>query len=165
MLLHCIECAQKGQSCCRNVHIYLTGGDIERIGSVCSGEDFYLRAPLTADYEDGGGDPGWNPAILDTDGRRPILRQQENGDCCFLTDTGCRLSSEVRPLLCRIYPYDFRRHGLCGISSCCPVAGQPQWLSILEASEMKQSNAQHWVAQLYDEIQAERRDRPTQDAA
>jgi Fe-S-cluster containining protein len=165
MLLHCIACAQKGQSCCRNVHIYLTRGDVRRIGSQCPGEDFYHLAPLTSDYEDGGGDPTWNPAILDASGRRRIVRQKDTGDCCFLTETGCRLPSDVRPLLCRIYPYDFREHGLCGISASCPVVNEIQWLHILEASEMKQSNARQWVAQLYDEIAAERRDTTTQGAA
>ena len=165
MLLHCIGCAQRGQSCCRNVHIYLTRGDIERIGQVHPGDDFYHWAPLTPDYEDGGGDPSWNSAILDESGQRRTVRQKENGHCCFLTDTGCSLPSDVRPLLCRIYPYDFREFGLCGISTSCPVASEIQWLQILEASEMKQSNAQTWVCQLYQEIKAEQLDRPSRGAA
>jgi Fe-S-cluster containining protein len=168
MLLQCIECAHKGQSCCTNVHIYLTRGDIERIAKVCPAEDFFRLAPLTADYEDGGGDPDWNPAILNADGTRRIIRQKPNGDCCFLTPSGCRLSSDVRPLLCRIYPYDFRQSGLCGISHSCPVAAEPNWLHVLEASEMKQANARDWVARLYEEIHAEKRDTqtaPTKGAA
>lgn len=165
MLLHCIECARRGQSCCRNVHIYLTCGDVERIACFQKTDDFYHLAPLTPDYEDGGGDPAWNPAILDETGRRRVVRQKGNSDCCFLTETGCRLPSDVRPLLCRIYPYDFREGALCGISSACPVAGESQWLGILEASEMKQTNARDWVAQLYEEIHAERKDKPSRGAA
>lgn len=152
MLLHCIACAQQGQSCCRNVHIYLTCGDVDRIGQICLTKNFYHFAPLTADYEDGGGDPAWNTAILDTEGKRRVVRQKDNGDCYFLTENGCSLPSHVRPLLCRIYPYDFRPYSLCGISSSCPIAKEPQWLHILNASEMKKSNAQIWISQLYEEI-------------
>ena len=159
MLLHCIACARQGQSCCRHVHIYLTCGDIDRIGRICVTDHFFHLAPLTADYEDGGGDPTWNPAILDTEGRRRIVRQKDNGDCYFLTENGCSLPSHARPLLCRIYPYDFRSHGLCGISSSCPVAKESQWQQILEVSEMKENNARLWVSQLYDEIGQEQSQR------
>jgi hypothetical protein len=61
----------------------------------------------------------------------------------------------VRPLLCRIYPYDFREHGLCGISACCPVAAEQNGQEILEASQMHRANALKWVAQLYREIRAD----------
>jgi Fe-S-cluster containining protein len=165
MLLQCIACARKGQSCCTNVHIYLTRGDIERIRQQCPSEDFFATAPLTDDYEDGGGDPDWNPAILDAEGKRRVMRQQTNGGCHFLTPTGCRLPSVVRPLLCRIYPYEFRSWQLSGISPCCPVASQSDWLRILEESEMKQANARTWVAQLKEEIFAEKHDTPTRGAA
>jgi Fe-S-cluster containining protein len=143
----------------------LTCGDIDRIHQVYPVPDFYELARLTPDYEDGGGDPTWNPAILDDTGRRRIVRQKENGRCFFLTDVGCSLPSDVRPLLCRIFPYDFREYGLCGISASCPVASESQWLHILEDSEMKYSNARKWVVQLYEEIKAEQLDRPSRGAA
>jgi len=165
MLLQCVECAHKGQSCCRNVHIYLTRGDIERISGLCPSETFCEMAPLTPDYEDAGGDPDWNPAILNADGTRRVMRQQPDGGCHFLTPTGCRLPSDVRPLLCRIYPYEFRSWQLTGISPSCPVASESDWLRILEDSEMKQANARAWVAQLAEEIFAEKHDTPSKGAA
>lgn len=158
MLSQCIACARQEQSCCNHVDIFLTGGDIERISRMRPAEDFYRWAPLTAEYEDGGGDPTWNALILNADRQRRILSHKNKGECYFLTETGCSLPSEVRPLLCRIYPYDFRESGLCGISTSCPVATEKDWLSILEASEMHQANAQRWVCQLYAEIYADRSD-------
>jgi len=158
MLSQCIVCARKGQTCCQNVDIYLSIGDVERIRRVRPNEDFYHWAPLTDEYADGGGDPTWNPLILNADGQRRILRRKGD-NCYFLTETGCSLPPDVRPLLCRIYPYDFREQGLCGICASCPVAAEQDWRQALEASEMHQANAQRWVAQLYDEIRSEKAER------
>lgn len=156
MLSHCVGCASRGQSCCQNVKIYLTLGDVERIAKAGQAGDFFALEPLTPEYEDGGGDAEWNPLILNPDGRRRVIRQKDGGDCWFLGPAGCGLSSEVRPLLCRVYPYDFREYGLHGICPSCPVSREADWQRVLENSEMRVENVLGWINQLYAEIRKEK---------
>ncbi len=46
--------------------------------------------------------------------RRLTLRRK-NGACVFHGEQGCRLSEELRPLACRLYPFEVRAHGDWGL--------------------------------------------------
>ena len=37
-----------------------------------------------------------------------------NGDCTFLGAAGCVLPEEVRPLVCRLYPFEYTHRGILG---------------------------------------------------
>lgn len=152
MLSYCLDCASKNRSCCVNVHIFITSGDIERISQASDTKDFYSKEPLTPEYFDGGGDPEWNGLILDENGCRKVLSQKPNGECIFLSDRGCRLKPDVRPLLCRIYPYDFLGSKISGICHSCPVSASDDWQAVLNQSQMHYGAALEWVKQLYEEI-------------
>ena len=156
MLSYCLDCASRNQSCCVNVHIFITSGDIERISQASDIHDFYSSEPLTPEYFDGGGDPDWNNLILDENGCRKIVRQTETGNCIFLSEKGCRLKPDIRPLLCRIYPYDFTGRKIVGISNYCPVSADNSWQEVLNLSQMHYHAAQEWIKQLYDEIYHEK---------
>ena len=156
MLSYCLDCAAKNRSCCGNVNIYLTLADVERIASCGVVEDFYSLEPLTAEYLDGGGDPNWNALILDESGRRRVVRQKPDGNCVFLSDTGCRLASDKRPLLCRIFPFEFLGEKIIGISDYCPVSAVDNWQEVLNESEMNTESSLKWIKQLYREIYQEK---------
>ncbi|MBN2065048.1 MAG: YkgJ family cysteine cluster protein [Sedimentisphaerales bacterium] len=156
MLSYCLDCAANDQSCCEGKQIYITLGDVQRIREFGIKEEFHTFEPLGEDYLTGGGDPGWNPLILNEDGNRRILAVKADGNCMFLSDKGCTLPGNVRPLLCRIYPYDFTGPSITGMCQGCPISKQENWLDILNSSQMNLETAKAWVEQLYDEIYQER---------
>lgn len=157
MLSYCLDCAAKKRSCCGNVNIYITQADVDRIRLAGVDHDFFSLETLSEEYLDGGGDPAWNPLILDESGRRRVLLQQSGGNCIFLSSTGCRLASNVRPLLCRIYPFEFLGEKIVGISHYCPVSLEQNWQEILNMSEMNSVSALEWIKQLYREIYQEKK--------
>ncbi len=90
------------------------------------------------------------------DGTRRVLKRQANGDCTFLGDKGCVLPLETRPLICRIYPYDYTADGLRQrLANGCPTELIPPGQSLLEALDIKRSDAERWHQQLYEEVLTE----------
>jgi Fe-S-cluster containining protein len=104
-------------------------------------------------------DPEWIPLTLASDGTRRMLRQRPDGDCTFLGDAGCTLPGEVRPLVCRLYPWAFDYTGVHGEKpEYCPVAmlstdGRP----MVEVLGMQAGDAHGWHRMLYDELREEQR--------
>ncbi len=156
MLSYCLDCAANDISCCEGTQIYVTLGDIQRIRDYGIHGEFFIREPLGETYLTGGDDPEWNPLILEPDGRRRILALKEDGNCLFLTEKGCKLPGDVRPLLCRIYPFDFKGPKITGICKGCQISKCENWQEILEQSQMNLSTATGWVEKLYQEISQER---------
>ncbi|NCA99756.1 MAG: hypothetical protein EOM70_10310 [Clostridia bacterium] len=139
----------------------LTEGDISRIRRFCRTDDFYhrLRVPeeLVATYEN----PEHHDAavavyvagLFDEQGRRPILRKQDNGFCLFVADTGCVLPREVRPLVCRLYPYDWNdQHKLWIQAPYCPRELYADETDLVLQIGDSQEVALKLVEQLYEEL-------------
>ena len=86
-----------------------------------------------------------------------MLRREANGDCTFLGQRGCRLPGGVRPLVCRLYPYEYDESGLSGVGDGCPLHLLAPGQTILDALGMRRARAEAWHAQLYREIREEAR--------
>ncbi len=153
----CSRCAGLGGTCCQNTAIFLTAGDVSRIRGAGVREEFRDYA-APADGEDGPDasyDPLWS-RIFGADGRRRILRHREDGDCWFLTDRGCSLSMDARPLVCRLYPFDYTGTTIKGVHGhICPSPERENAPLLLAALEMNRESAEQWRRQLYHEITEE----------
>jgi Fe-S-cluster containining protein len=106
----CAKCAQHELTCCQGTEVFVTDGDVRRIAAYVGKADFWeYRQPKDPVYTvHQPTDPHWLHYTVRPDGTRPQLKHQRSGDCTFLTSTGCALPAEVRPLICRLYPHDYR---------------------------------------------------------
>ena len=154
----CVRCARHQKTCCQGTEIYTTLGDVERITDHTSQTDFYeFRRPDDPIYGEQEDDPLWKKCVFRADGTRRILKHQPNGDCTFLGEQGCKLPLEVRPLICRLYPFDYTEAGIQQqrMAAGCPVELLKPGQSLLAALDMQISDAERWHSQLYKEIQYE----------
>ena len=102
-------------------------------------------------------DPLWRERVLGTDGSRRVLRHTAEGDCFFLGPAGCRLGLETRPLVCRLYPFDYTEKGISEtLASGCPVELLGPGEDLIGAIGMSREDAARWHRQLYQELQLER---------
>lgn len=155
-LAPCARCARMQKTCCQRAEVLVTEGDVERIGSYSGRTDFFEhRRPLDPSYvEDDPDDPHWQALTIRPDGARRMLRRQANGDCTFLGAAGCVLPTEVRPLICRLYPYAYNEGGLIGSDEdYCPTEllaqeGRP----MVQVLGIESSDAERWHADLYREL-------------
>ncbi len=148
----CARCAQPGPSCCQHRQICLTAGDVARISDFLGQGDFSLLEAPEPDYLDPGDDPEWLLLTLSDDGRRLVLRKKPNRDCAMLTETGCRLPLEIRPLICRLYPYTFSRKGISGVDPECRLSANADCQSHFDHMGMTQPKAVEWHLLLYKEL-------------
>jgi Fe-S-cluster containining protein len=71
----------------------------------------------------------------------------------FLGTAGCVLPLETRPLLCRIYPFDFNQQGIKPeLANGCPVELLRKGETLLQALDMNKLDAERWHGMLYEEI-------------
>ncbi|UCG39108.1 MAG: YkgJ family cysteine cluster protein [bacterium] len=148
----CAGCARAGKSCCVNRQIYLTPGDVERITRATGAGAFVTEeAPWPQYREDGGDDPVWSINVLNGERRRTLARRQD-GSCVFLGDRGCLLDLQVRPLLCRLHPYEYAECGLEGLDATCPVAVCGDPAGVLREMGMAPEAVSAWHRTLYEEI-------------
>lgn len=154
MMHLCAKCAQHERTCCQRTEVLVTHGDRERIADYVGHDDFWeYRVPVDPAYlEEQADDPLWRPATVRADNTRPVLKQRASGDCIFLTATGCSLPGDVRPLVCRLYPYDYTAQGIRGTIPGCPLYLLVPGQSLLEAIGMRQEDGQRWHRQLYSEL-------------
>ncbi|MDR1535960.1 MAG: YkgJ family cysteine cluster protein [Planctomycetota bacterium] len=154
----CARCADLGLTCCQRSQIFLTLGDIRRIRKATGLDSgFFRRAtPSQPEYlADPEVDPLWN-RIFGLDGDRRILASQSSGDCFFLGCAGCRLSLPIRPLVCRLYPYEYNPSGITGVSGqYCPSPERDAPALLLALLAMNREAAETWRRILYLEIQEE----------
>lgn len=153
----CSRCAQRGKTCCQICEIYVTPGDVQRIGTFVGHFDFFeFRKPVDPQYLDQDDDPEWARCVFRPDGSRRVLRRSTSGDCVFLGPVGCRLPWEVRPLVCRLYPVEYTAGGLKpDLADGCPVNLLPPGQDLLQALGMTWEKAEVWWRQLYAEIRLE----------
>jgi Fe-S-cluster containining protein len=138
--------------------VYVTPGDVDRIAAHTGRLDFSeFRPPEDPVYLKQDDDPIWPQLVFKkSDGTRRVLRRESNGDCVFLGSQGCVLPLETRPLICRIYPYDFNEQGIVpALAKGCPTALLPAGQTLLQALEMNYNDAERWRRQLYDELPLE----------
>lgn len=153
----CVRCARHHETCCQNTDIYVTLQDVRRIEDhVGFGGFFEFRQPADPVYVFQADDPLWMEKVFQPDGSRRVLRHKENEDCLFLGGEGCTLPSEVRPLICRLYPFDYNAEGL----KPEPASGCPKHLlapgqSVFDGVGVNPDNARRWHAMLYEELQQE----------
>ena len=161
----CADCAMAGRSCCVGVQVFLTLGDVRRIGEFVGHEDFVTLEQMTPEYIYAAGDPTWCSLIRRPDGSRRVLRRTAHDDCCFLPLRRLPVAAGSAPrCLCRLHPYDFLQEGITGISADCPLAELHGWKTILEQMGMSLDTAETWHQMLYAEILEERRSREMETA-
>lgn len=155
----CARCARMQKTCCQRTEILITKGDEARIAHHTGRADFWsVRVPLDATYvESDPNDPNWLRYTTDAKGRRRMLKKQANGDCVFLGAQGCVLPLEVRPIVCRLYPFAYNERGLDGMDDgYCPrevlIAGHQPGVTMLTVLNMSVLDGERWRAMLYDEL-------------
>lgn len=153
----CVRCARHTKTCCQRSEIYTTSGDERRIRDYSGRDDFTeFRPAVNIDYADQDDDPIWRDHVFLEDGSRRVLKRQPNGDCTFLGTQGCVLPLEVRPLVCRLYPYDYTADGIQEqLAEGCPLELLRPGQELIQALDMNIADARRWHRQLYEEIQYE----------
>jgi uncharacterized protein len=153
----CARCAAHQRTCCQDTDVFVTWGDIDRIQNHIGRNDFHeYRAPVNPDYLDQDDDPTWVRYVIRPDGTRRVLLQQADGDCLFLARQGCVLPPDVRPLVCRLYPYDFDEAGISeDPAQGCPRHLLPPGRQLMEEMDMDLDEARQWHRQLYEEMKQE----------
>lgn len=151
----CARCAGEGRTCCQGTAIFLTGGDVERIGAVCSDDFWEMRKIDSSEYE---GflqyDAVWGRIFAKGEVR--IIRHRDGGDCMFLGVDGCVLELGERPLVCRLYPYDYNETTLKGVHGhLCPLPEGGNGALLLALLGMNREEGEGWRGLLYEEISRE----------
>lgn len=155
----CSRCARRQKTCCQKAAVFITRGDIERIAaSVPEAASSFWEMREVGDLDFRGGsalDEIWG-TIVGADGRVRIVRHRENGDCFFLGEDGCRLDLAARPLVCRLYPYEYTPASLTGVNAhLCPYPECGNAPLILALLGMNRDAAEQWRQALYREILGE----------
>ncbi len=153
----CVRCARHMKTCCQTSEIYTTPEDVRRIQNYNGESDFTQFRPAgQPEYQDQDDDPAWRDHVFRADGSRRVLKRHANGDCIFLGPQGCQLPLETRPLVCRIYPYEYTEDGLLPeLSEKCPRELLKSGQGLIEALDMNRQDAIRWHQQLYQEIRLE----------
>jgi Fe-S-cluster containining protein len=148
----CESCSKRQKTCCETTDIFVSLGDIRRIESYMGldASDFSEKRQATEDYLSGLNeekDPNWSITI-DKDNNRRVLKKDDE-KCCFLGD-GCTLPLEIKPLVCRIYPWDFEGYNVVIGTPDCPK-------DLLEKNKDKLIGISYkaacdWAAQLQSEL-------------
>ena len=151
----CSRCAAQGLTCCqgKDRDIYITIGDVKRIKSVLGLENFYeFRKPTELSYLDDD-DPVWASNVFRSDHSRRVLKRDLEGDCFFLRKAGCTLPSSVRPLVCRLHPFEYDACGLHDeLAEGCPINLLNREQTVIQALGLNKEEASLWHQTLYNEI-------------
>lgn len=154
----CALCAQHQKTCCQTREVYITPGDVRRIEAHTGRTGFWeFRIPADPEYLDQSDDPAWAGFVFRPDGSRRILRHQPDGACMFLGPAGCLLPLEIRPLVCRLYPYQYNEQGLLAeLAGGCPTHLLRPGQDLLTVLHVTPEDARRWHSQLYREIRLEK---------
>lgn len=153
----CARCARHQKNCCQVPQILVTRGDVARIEAHTGRSKFFeFRPPDDPSYLDQDDDPLWRAGAFQPDGTRRVLTKQANGDCTFLGPAGCVLPTEARPLVCRLYPFDYTAAGLREeLAPGCPLELLRPGQELIPTLGMDRAAAEAWRRQLYDELRGE----------
>jgi Fe-S-cluster containining protein len=150
----CAVCSRVQRTCCQSSEPYVSRGDMDRIYNYRSLPTPYwcgFRIPPQEYLAGCRSDPAWAAKVLTPTGWRRVVLARFNGNCVFLEPTGCVLPMEVKPLVCRIYPWDFFNFKITGLSSYCAVEARGEHQDMGEALGLTAEQAQTWLDQLRDE--------------
>lgn len=154
----CATCATIQRTCCQRAQILVTDGDIARIEAHTRRADFWEeRPPLDPAYADvDDDDPNWVALTFEPGGTRRVLKRDDAHGCTFLGSAGCTLPTEVRPLVCRLYPFAYNERGITGMDDdYCPtavLAPPGSGLTMLTVLGMNASEGERWRSALYAEL-------------
>jgi len=150
----CARCAKQSKTCCQRSEIHVTPGDVQRIRMNTGTIGFYEYArAINPEYLDQSDDPIWQAHVIRPDGSRRVLKRLPSGDCIYLTPSGCALEMEVRPLVCRIYPFSYNADGFYDdLEEGCPISLLTPGQSLIETLGMSLPDAKRWHRILYEEI-------------
>jgi len=150
----CGICYTEGKECCRHRDVIVTNGDLDRIMKFTNRSDFVenriSRYPHSAQYNFE--DPTWHRYTLNEDNTRRVLKNSKDDNCVFLSNEGCTLPMNVRPLLCRLHPYMYSEHQILFIDDDCPITNFDDPYKALEKMGMGYDAAEQWRRQLYQEL-------------
>jgi len=152
----CAQCSKRQLTCCQDSEPFVTLGDIARIQCVYK-KPFFERRAAGQPYIEAismWDDPLWNEVTI-INGTRRVLKKAKNGvDCIFLKKDGCSLPHETKPLVCRLYPFDFTEKKLMVLEPACPkdLAGKDPTKTI----GITKKEAKVWLKQLYQELKSEK---------
>lgn len=154
----CFQCSQNGKTCCQDREIYVTPGDVRRIAGKTGVRNFFEFCSCNdQNYMEQDDDPVWMNYVFKPDHRRRIIKRQANGDCVFLSPQGCILTLDVRPLVCRLYPFNYNfRQIYPELEKGCPTLFLGTGQTLLQALGMSLDNARVWHRTLYSEILSEK---------
>jgi Fe-S-cluster containining protein len=151
------------KTCCEgDPWIILTLRDVERIAAHTGRSDFVVNKhyPDLSFMQRFAYDPNWQKYTVRPGNMRRQVRATEQGACHFLGAAGCELPTSVRPLVCRLFPYNYNEYGIIGIYSgadlMCPVHLLEDGISLardLGVGMIEQVDA--WRTTLYRELRAE----------
>ncbi len=153
----CAQCARCQKTCCQETDIYVSPGDLRRIEQFTGRADFTeFRAASDPAYLEVDSDPLWQQCVFRDDGTKRVMKQRADGDCSFLGERGCSLPTEVRPLICRLYPFDYDADGIRDkLAGGCPTQLLAADQTLPQAIGMNRNDAERWHQMLYQEIQTE----------
>jgi Fe-S-cluster containining protein len=160
----CDTCKTVQKTCCQEgVKISLTQGDVQRIKAACGRDNFLeLKAcppPVGKDFLDYAYDPNWLHYIILPGYFNRLLKMNPDGNCVFLSENGCVLSEDTRPLICRLYPFGYNEYGLIGLiledDFWCPIRLLELGENLIENLQITWEQAEQWRDMLYRELRAE----------
>lgn len=161
----CEICSKKQITCCERdrIEVPLTTGDIRRIAGFTGRNDFYSLLPVNEDlkreYENPenvrpGGEI-YVRYLFDADGRRNVLAKRDGHSCLFLSAGGCELPPDVRPLACRLYPYNWNDNADIWIdANYCPRGHFADEEELKSSICLPEAEARRLVELFYREIGA-----------
>lgn len=152
----CFKCSLNGTSCCKGTQICLTSGDIVRISRFLGIRHFFTIEMPDIVYLDPGDDPTWIALTIRPDGQRRVLKRTMDKSCTMLGENGCQLPLLVRPLVCRLHPYEFTEKGISGVDPTCPISQERDWPSVMEQLGMAVSATNQWHSMLYCELRSDK---------
>jgi uncharacterized protein len=157
----CRECSKIQLTCCVRPEIFVTNGDINRIANGTGRKDFYHLRPVPEEMKHYYGSPCnvekgseiYFQYLFNENGRRNILKKNEKNECCFLTQDGCVLPPNIRPILCRLYPFDWNdKKEIWVAPTHCPKNFFKDEQEIRDRVCLTEEEAKRLVCLLYDEI-------------
>lgn len=159
----CARCARYMRTCCQDSEVYASPADVRRIEAHTGQTDFYeYRVPTDPIYYQQDDDPIWPTLVFQPDGTRRVLKRELDGSCTFLGERGCVLPLDIRPLICRIYPYDFNEGGIKEeLCNGCPTEILRPGQTLVQALVMNREEAEAWRKQLYLDIREEVNEHPS----
>lgn len=170
----CSECSKLQLTCCELevTEVAITNGDIRRISDYTGRNDFYHLKQVSEEmkyvYENPANVPKgleqYVEYLFDEEGRRNILKKNERNGCCFLTPNGCALPSNIKPIICRLFPYDWNDNRDVWMDfTTCPKILFKDEQELKELVCLPEEEAKRLIDLLYYEIMNESECRPTKN--